>query len=256
MLITDKADLENLRKSGQIAALTFEHVEKILKPGLSAFEIDQEIDQFIRTHNAQPAFLGYRNYPASSNFSLNNEIVHGIPTKNKIIQEEDVFTVDLGVIYGGMYTDTARTYTFSRSKVKQKMLQDTKKALDLALNRVRPRGKIFDITQEINSFGHLNGYYIPNNIGGHGLGKTLHEEPLIPNILDLELKEHLDFVLKPGKVIAIEPIFLARTPKEILISEEDEWTMYADQQDNIATHFEHTVLVTKKGIEILTILNT
>jgi len=243
--LKSEKDLGYLRASGKILSLVLKEVEKIIKPGITTNEIDRFAEELILENKAQPAFKGYKGFPATACISVNEEIVHGIPSERKLL-EGDIVSIDLGVNFCGYFSDSAVTLAVGKIEARRKKLIETaRKSLELGIKEVMPGKHLSDISSAIQKHVESNGFSVVRQFVGHGIGTSLHEEPEIPNFG----RQGEGAVLKEGMVLAIEPMInLGTWEAEIL---PNGWT--AVTKDNLpSAHFEHTVAVTKKGYEILT----
>ncbi|MDX9970651.1 MAG: type I methionyl aminopeptidase [Candidatus Gracilibacteria bacterium] len=239
-------EIESMRKGGQILAETLDFVCSMAKPGVSTFELDKMAEEFIRSRKAKPAFKGFHGFPATLCTCVNNVIVHGIPRQNEILKEGDLLKIDCGVIYDNLYTDSARAIAIGKISDEKKRLIDTAKlALKRAISIVKAGTKTSKIGKIIEDTVEKEGFKIIYDLTGHGVGKTLHEPPVVFNYYNK--KE--DATLKAGMTIAIEPIFSVSTHK--MQTERDKWTITTvDGSDSVQV--EHTILVKENGAEILT----
>ena len=244
--IKNEQEIEYMRVAGKIAYDLLMNLKDVIKPGITTKEVDKYAYDFITSHGAVPAFLDYEGYPASTCISINDMVVHGIPDDTKI-KEGDIVSVDTGAIYKGYYSDTAYTYIVGKTDMKtEKLVKDTRKALYEGISKVKAGAKLNEVCKAIGEVAKRNGYGIFEVLTGHGVGKTLHEDPYIPNYNNHESE---GIVLKEGMTLAIEPMFSLGTKEVWLLP--DEWGIVTRDGSN-AAHFEHTVLVTKDGYEILT----
>lgn len=246
--LKSEKDLEMLRKSGKILAKVFKKLQESVRPGITTKEINLLAEELVAKENALPAFKGYRGFPATICTSINEEIIHGIPGDRKI-KEGDIVSLDLGVNYEGYFSDAAVTMAVGKIDSQgKKLIEVTKKALSIGINEARPENRLSDISYNIQNYVEKNGFSVVRQFVGHGIGKNLHEEPEIPNFGRL----HEGPALKSGMVFAIEPMVnMGSWEAEIL---DNGWT--AVTKDRLpSAHFEHTVAITEKGPEILT-LNT
>lgn len=244
--IKNEQEISYMREAGKIAYDLLMSLKDIIKPGITTKEIDDYAYDFIVKRNATPAFLDYEGYPASTCISINDMVVHGIPDNTKI-KEGDIVSVDTGAIYKGFYSDTAYTYIVGKVDYKtEKLVNDTRKALYAGISKVKEGAKLNDICSAIGEVAKRNKYGVFEVLTGHGVGKTLHEDPYIPNYNNHESE---GIILKAGMTLAIEPMFSLGTKEVWLLP--DEWGIVTQDGSN-AAHFEHTVLVTKDGYEILT----
>ena len=247
-MISIKSDEEiNLmRKSGKITYDVLNNLKDFIKPGITTKDIDKFVYDYIVSHDATPAFLNYEGYPASACVSLNNVVVHGIPD-DTIIKDGDIVSVDVGSIYKGYYSDSAYTYLVGNVDAEtKKLVKDTQKALYEGLSKVKDGVKLNDVCKAIGRVARDNGYGVFTCLTGHGVGKELHEDPFIPNYSNNESKH---IILKKGMTLAIEPMFSLGTKEVWLL--DDDWTIITQDNSN-AAHFEHTIVVTENGYEILT----
>lgn len=238
-----------MRKSGQILRDVIQHVVKYTTPGMSTKQIADEAGRRLATYkNAKPAFLGLYGFPHVMCVSVNEQIIHGIPRSTKIIKDGDVVSIDFGVNYKGMITDSARTYVVGTTNSSKKLLIDkTEQALLTGISVVKNSTTINKISINIEQILSQAKLGIVRDYVGHGVGHELHEAPDIPNY-SLS-KASNNFILKSGMTIAIEP--MAMLGDEAVYTEGDGWTV-ATSDGSLAAHFEDTVLVTDNGYEILT----
>lgn len=240
-----KNDLICLRKACMIAANALSLVEKEIKAGITTEHLNKVAHHYIVQQKATPAFLNYGGFPKSICISINEEVVHGIPSERKL-QIGDIVSVDVGVYYGGYYGDVAKTFAVGQiSKEKQFLIKHTKQSLEEGLKVIKEGCQVGDIGFAISNYVKTYNLAVVEVLVGHGIGKNLHQKPDIPNYG----KKGTGPVLKEGMVIAVEPMINLGT-KKVLI-DDDGWTIVtADNQPS--AHFEDTVLVLKDGFEILT----
>ncbi|MDD4899525.1 MAG: type I methionyl aminopeptidase [Candidatus Omnitrophica bacterium] len=245
ILLKSKADLLMLRESGKILGKILKALQKAIKPGITTAEIDKLAEDLLLSEKVLAAFKGYKGFPASTCVSLNEEVVHGIPS-GRVIQDGDIVSVDFGLNYRGYFSDAAFTLGVGKldSRVK-KLMAVAKAALSEGIKQAVPENHLFDISYAIQNYVEKNGFSVVRQFVGHGIGRNLHEEPEIPNF---GMKGRGP-VLKSGMVFAIEPMVNMGTWEcEIL---ENGWTaVTADRRPS--AHFEHTVAITESGPEILT----
>ena len=247
-MISIKSDREvNLmRHAGHINFLTHEELKKYIKPGITTEKLDKIAHDFILKNDCTPSCLGYEGFPKSICVSINDEVIHGIPGKRKI-KNGDIVSIDFCVRYKGYESDSARTYVVGNvSDEVSKLVQNTKEALNIGLSKVKSGAKIGDISHAIEEFAHSKGLGVVEDLVGHGIGTEMHEDPEVPNYG----KENTGIVLKSGMTIAIEPMFTLGG-KEVCLTDQDDWVIVTEDESPSA-HFEHTVLVTDDGYEILT----
>jgi methionyl aminopeptidase len=252
MKVTNPEQLDKLRKSGKILAETLRLVASKAVAGVSAQELDRLAEENIRKHGGIPAFKNYRSrkndppYPATLCVSVNDEVVHGIPTKDKILQEGDIVGLDLGVSFDGFFTDSAITVAIGKiEKMASQLIETTKKALENALEQIKPGATTGDLGHAMESTAQKNGFAVVRELVGHGVGLSVHEDPEIPCFG----KPGTGTKLAEGMVLAIEPM-INENGWEVVFAD-DLWTVLTLDGGRSA-HFEHTVLVTKDGFEILT----
>jgi len=243
--IKSEKDLQILRRSAQILSAVMRKVQKSVRPGITTLDIDRLSEELILKEKALPAFKGYKGFPATACVSVNEEIVHGIPSP-RVILEGDIVSIDLGVDYQGYFSDMAVTLPVGRvDENKRKLIEVTRKALDAGIRQAHAGNYLSDISHSIQSFVEDHGFSVVRQFVGHGIGAALHEEPEIPNFGDA----HLGPLLKKGMVLAIEPMVNVGG-WECFIAKNG-WT--ALTKDGLASaHFEHTIAVTDKGPVILT----
>jgi methionyl aminopeptidase len=244
------SEIRKMRESNRIVALLLSKLNTMVKPGVSTMELDQFAEDLIRSEGGKPAFKGYSipglaPFPASICASVNSCIVHGIPSSSVILQEGDIIGVDVGVYKDGYYGDGARTYRVGNvSPEAEKLLNVTREALDRGIAAATAGARIGDISYAIGSWAESNGYYIADSLTGHGIGKKLHEEPMVPNIGTKGMGPRL----KAGMTLAIEPMINIGTNKV----KEKGWEFFV-ADNSLSAHFEHTVLITDERAEILTV---
>lgn len=244
--IKSKREIELMKHAGHINYLTHEEIKKHLKVGVRTITLDKIAHDFIIKNDCIPSCLGYEGFPNSICVSINDEVVHGIPDNRKL-KNGDVVSIDFCVKYKGYESDSARTYIIgSTEKEIEDLVKNTHLALNEGLSKVKSGAKIGDISHAIEEFAHKNGLSVVEDLVGHGIGVEMHEEPDVPNYG----KEGTGLTLKEGMTIAIEPM-LNLGSKEVCLTDKDDWVIVTEDGYPSA-HFEHTVLVTKDGYEILT----
>jgi methionyl aminopeptidase len=251
IIIKTEEEIKNMREGGKRHAEVLQNLAKLVKPGISTWELDQAADAMIREHGDKAAFKGYKPegantpYPATLITSVNEEVVHGIPSKKRILQEGDVISLDIGVNHNGVFTDAAITVPVGKiSKELNELLMITEEALQIGIDQVKPGNTVGDIGYAIQSFVNKR-YGIVEGFSGHGVGRHIHEDPFIPNYGKPGAGEKL----VPGMTIAIEPMLNLGTKYVKILS--DGYTVVT-KDSKPSAHFEHTVLVTGTGCEILT----
>ena len=243
--IKSEREISLMKKAGNIVYRTHKHLEPYIKPGITTKELDKLAYDFIISQDATPSFLNYEGYPASICTSVNEEVVHGIPGNRKL-KDGDIIGIDIGACYKGYHGDSAWSYQVgSVSREKAYLLEHTEKALFEGLKQVKPGNRIGDISSAIEEYANNHKLGVVRELVGHGVGNHLHEEPDVPNFG----KKGTGPILKEGMTIAIEPMLNLGTRKIYLL--EDDWTIIT--RDGLpSAHFEHTVVVTKDGYQILT----
>lgn len=245
--IKSRREIMLMKEAGRIVALAHEAIKPQIKAGVSTFEINEIIDQVIRDHGAIPSFKGYGGFPGSACTSINEEVVHGIPSQRKL-KNGDIFKVDIGAYYQGYHGDSAWTYQVGAvSDVAKKLCEITEESLFKGLEFAKPHSHLSDISHAIQTYVEAHGYSVVREFVGHGIGQDLHEDPQIPNF-GLAGQGP---VLKPGMTLAIEPMINVGL-KEVKVLE-DGWTAVTIDR-SLSAHYEHTVLITENGYELLTVL--
>lgn len=250
IIIKTPAQIEGIRKSSQLAALTLKYLSGFIKPGISTEELNSLGHKFIIDHKAIPAPLNYGGFPKSICTSINNVVCHGIPSKNETLKEGDIINVDVTTILNGYYGDTSATFPVGKIYPHaQKLIEVTKQALNLSIKSLKP-GRILNdcVGKIIEPLVKKSGFSVVRELGGHGVGIKFHEDPFVFHF-DIKRK---DFVLKPGMIFTIEPMINASTDPRVTIDRHDGWTVRT-YDGSLSAQFEHTVLITDSGHEILTV---
>jgi methionyl aminopeptidase len=235
-----------MRAGGHILADVVDHLRETVKPGLSTLEIDEDVEAFIRSRGALPAFKGYRGFPATVCISINEEVVHGIPSAHRRIKEGDIVGLDLGCIVEGYYADCAFTLAIGDVPPKvQQLLDITRESLDAAIAECRAGRRLSDVSHAVQAHVERHGFSVVRAFVGHGIGRALHEDPQIPNFGDPGRGPQL----RPGMVLAIEPMVTMGSWEVKVL--DDGWTAVT-RDGSLAAHFEHTIAVTDDGPEVLT----
>ncbi|MDA1329952.1 MAG: type I methionyl aminopeptidase [Chloroflexi bacterium] len=248
IVLKSSAEIEIMQQAGHINALALEEVRKNIRPGITTGELDSLAEQVIRDNHGQPAFLDYPGpypYPATINASINEELVHGLPGK-RALKEGDIFSVDCGTIFEGFVGDSAFTVAIGDvSDEAQKLLEVTEKSLEIGIAQMRSGNHVGDVSSAIQTFVEKNGFHVPREYSGHGVGRKMHEGPQVPNY-GLAGR---GLVLSPGLTIALEPMVLVGTARTRVL--EDQWTV-TSADGSLTAHFEHSVAVTDGDPLILT----
>lgn len=249
MSVTIKSDkqIELMRESGRLLAIMHEELHKAIRPGISTLEIDRLGEKIIRDFGCIPNFKNYNGYPASICVSVNDEVVHGIPTKERILQDGDIVSLDAGLIYKDWHSDAARTWGVGNiSEEARRLIDVTKESFFEGMKAVRAGNHLHEISAAIQSYVEAHGYSVVRDLVGHGIGTHLHEDPQIPNFKP----KGRGIKLAAGMTLAIEPMVNAgRYEVEWL---DDDWTVVT-MDGSLSAHYENTVLVTEDGYEILTL---
>lgn len=241
-------EIEMMNHAGTIVALVHKRMKEIIKPGISTYEIDKEAEKVIIENGGIPSTKGYQGYPAATCTSVNDMLVHGIPDKHTILKDGDIITVDVVVCYKGYHADSGWSYPVGN--VAQEVLdfmKVTEQSLYLGLEQIKPGNKIGDIANAIQTYVEEKGYSLPIEYTGHGIGKSIHEDPYVPNVGKANTLE----TLKEGMTIAVEPMTFMGKPHCYTLN--DGWGVKS-KDHSLAAHYEHTVAVTKDSYKILTVL--
>ena len=244
-----------MREVCKVVALTYQELGQNIKPGMSTWELDQIAERKMRSLGAIPAEKGYDigikgvpPFPASLCVSINDEVIHGIPSKNRIIKEGDVVSIDTVALKNGYHGDAARTFLVGKtSKDAERLVQVTKQAFFEGIQYAKVGNRIGDVCHAIGEYVHSQGYSVIKEFQGHGIGKEMHEDPGIPNYG----KAGRGIRLEAGMTLAIEPMVIAGKPN--ILELDDGWTIMTED-GSLAAHYENTILITEKEPEILTIL--
>lgn len=250
IILKTNNELKLMREANRIAAVILSEIEEKIVPGVSTYELDKWAEERILSLNAKPGFKGYRSgnriYPATLCTSINHEVVHGIPTKDRLLREGDIIGVDVGVIYKGYYGDGAYTYAVGKvSPEIEDLMKTCQGALDFGIKQAKKGNRVNDISIAIDKYVRPRGYEIVRDLTGHGIGRNLHEEPQILNYNDGKKGQKL----KVNMTLAIEPMITNGTYKVRTLN--DNWTVVTDD-GSLSAHYEHTVAITGNGPEILT----
>lgn len=250
MAVTIKSarEIELMRDAGKMLAEVHAKLGEAIKPGISTLEIDTLGEKLIRSYGCTPNFLNYNGFPASVCVSVNDEVVHGIPRADHILQEGDIVSLDAGLIYKGYHSDAARTHAVGKiSKEAQDLIDRTRQSFFEGIKMAKQGNHLFDISNAIDSYISQFGYGIVRDLVGHGIGTKLHEDPQIPNFA----QRRKGLKLKAGMTLAIEPMInMGRSDVAWL---DDDWTVVTDDE-SLSAHYENTILITEGEPEILTLL--
>ena len=249
MAITIKSEreIELMAEAGKILERVHNELEKALRPGMSTKDIDTRGEEIIRSYGCIPSFLNYNGYPASICVSVNQEVVHGIPDKHRIIQEGDIVSLDAGVIYKGYHSDAARTHAVGEvSEEAKKLIQVTKESFFEGIKFAKAGNHLFDISGAIGRYAEERGYGVVRDLCGHGIGTALHEAPEIPNYE----AGRKGVRLRPGMTLAIEPMINIGTHEVDWL--DDDWTVVT-RDGSLSAHYENTILITEGEPRILSL---
>lgn len=244
--IKNDREIELMRASAKVVAECFEHIQPLIVPGRLTKDIDAAVEKFIRSRGGKPAFKGMYGFPASACISVNEEVVHGVPSSRRVLEEGDIVSVDIGVLLNGYYGDAA--YTFAVGQIdaeKQKLMQVTWESLQRGIANAIAGNRLQDIGSAVQQHAESRGFSVVRSLVGHGIGKNLHEEPQVPNYG----KPGKGPLLKKGITLAIEPMINAGTAN---VSEASDGFTIVTDDSRPSAHYEHTVLITENGPEILT----
>ena len=244
--VKNDSELQKMREAGKVTAAVLKLMTELVKPGISTGKLDAAAEKTIRSFGATPLFLGYYGFPGSICASVNEEVVHGIPKKDRILKSGDIISIDTGARLDGFCSDAAITLGVGKvSDEAQRLMDVTKKSLYKAIGQVKPGNRLGDVEHAVETFAIANGMGVVRDYCGHGIGRNMHEEPSIPNFG----RPGTGPLLEKGMVLAIEPMLTAGTYKVREL--DDGWTVVT-ADGKYAAHFEHTVAVTAHGSEIFT----
>ena len=250
MAVTVKTagELELMREAGRILATVHDELAKIIRPGISTYEIDKAGKEMIRDFGCTPSFLNYQGYPASICVSVNEEVVHGIPSPRRILKDGDIVSLDAGVIYKGYHSDAARTHAVGNaSEEALALIEVTKQSFFEGIKYAKPGNHLHDISAAIGDYATSRGYGVVRELVGHGIGTHLHEDPNIPNYR----QRTRGIELVPGMTFAIEPMINAGTQHVFWL--DDDWTVVTED-GQLSAHYENTIVITETGCEILSLI--
>jgi methionyl aminopeptidase len=245
IILKSERDLEAMRPACAVAGAVLGEVAAFIQPGVTTSQVDEFAAERIKSYGAKSAFLGYRKYPCHACISVNEQVVHGLAGP-RVLQFGDIVSVDVGVVHNGFIGDTARTVAVGGCGVlAQKLMDVTEKSLYEGIAQAVSGKRITDISRAIQTYVETNGFSVVREFVGHGVGRSMHEEPQIPNFVDPKSNQKL----RPGMTLAIEPMVNAGQPAVKILN--DGWTVVT-QDGSLSAHFEHTVLITEGEPEILT----
>ncbi len=245
--IKSEREIELMRQAGKILAAVHQELGKQIKPGMSTLDVDRLGEEMIRSYGCIPSFKDYNGYPASICVSVNEEVVHGIPNKKRILQEGDIVSLDAGVIYKGYHSDAARTVAVGEiSKEAQELIDRTRQSFFEAMKFATAGRHLNELGRAVQSYAEGFGYGVVRDLVGHGIGTHLHEEPEIPNFRQLRR----GIKLRPGMTLAVEPMINIGTPDVVWM--DDDWTVISEDM-SLSAHYENTILITEGKPEILSL---
>lgn len=240
-------EIELMREAGRLLAIVHKELEQAIRPGISTLDIDRLGEKIIRSFGCTPNFLHYNGYPASICVSVNDEVVHGIPKKHRILREGDIVSLDAGLIYKGYHSDAARTHAVGEvSPEAKKLMEVTKQSFFEGIKYAKAGCHLHEISAAIGAYAESFGYGVVEDLCGHGIGTALHEDPQIPNFK----QRRRGIKLMPGMTLAIEPMINAG--RKDVCWEDDDWTVVTED-GSLSAHYENTVLITDGEPEILTL---
>ncbi len=243
--VKNQKQIEGIRASCALLSRLLFEVRKAIAPGVSGLELDELAEDFIRKHGGRPAFLGYEGFPGTLCISINEAVIHGIPDKRKL-REGDIVGIDCGIDLDGYYSDAAVTWPVGQaSPAADQLMRVTRECLDKGIAAIKPGARIFDVSRAVFSHATAYGYGVVRQYCGHGVGLEIHEDPQIPNYVSSGPNPRL----VPGMVVAIEPMINAGRPEVRILA--DDWTVVT-MDASLSAHYEHTVLITETGHEVLT----
>ncbi len=246
ILIKSTAEIDKMRTSGVALAEVHEAVRRVVRVGATTMDLERAAAAKVAELRVTSAFKGYNGYPAVLCTSVNNEVIHGIPSEKRVLRDGDIVSIDCGVVVNGFYSDRAMTYAVGTpSPQADKLLRVTEASLYAAIDRAVPGGRLGDIAWAVQAMCEAEGYGVVKEFVGHGIGKSMHEDPQVPNFGDPGKGPRL----KPGMVLAIEPMINAGSAEVKVLA--DGWTAIT-VDGSLSAHFEHTVAITKGGPQILT----
>lgn len=246
IMLKTEAEIAKMRRSGEILRQVHDHLRPLVVAGATTMDLENAANAKIDSFGAKAAFKGYHGFPAALCTSLNEQVVHGMPSVKTVLKDGDILSIDCGVVVDGFYSDAAVTYAIGKPSAKvQKLLTVTEASLYAAIEKAVPGGRLFDISAAVQTMCEAEGFTVVREFVGHGIGKSMHEDPQVPNYGDAGKGPRL----KAGMVLAIEPMINAGKAEVKVLK--DGWTAVT-VDGSYSAHFEHTVAITKDGPVILT----
>lgn len=247
MICLTQQDIMGMKKANRIVRDALNYAETLIRPGISTYELDKLVEKFIIDNGAVPSFMGYEGYPASICTSVNEVVVHGIPSQDVILKEGDIISIDIGTIVDGYNGDAARTFPVGKiSAEKQKLIDVTKQSFFEGIKHLSVGSRLGELSNAIQTYAESFGYGVVRELVGHGIGHNMHEEPEVPNYGH----KNKGIIVKENMCLAIEPMITMGS--RYIYMKDDGWTI-ATQDNMPAAHYENTVIVTKNGVEILSL---
>lgn len=248
IIIKTDREIELMRRAGKLVSETLSEIESTIKPGISTKELDRIAEKYITKHNAKPSFKGYYGFPASICTSVNEEVVHGIPSKNKVLREGDIISVDCGAILDGYHGDAARTFAVGKVSIEaEKLIEVTKESFFKGIEKAVSGNRLTDISADVQDYVERFGFSVVRDYVGHGIGSNMHEDPEIPNYG----KAGRGPKLVKGMVLAIEP--MVNIGKYNVTVQSNNWTVVT-VDGSLSAHYENTIAILEDGPEILTLI--
>jgi methionyl aminopeptidase len=246
IILKSLQEIEKIQKAGLVVADVLDGVRGMVRPGVSTLALDEFAERLILAAGAKPAFKGYRGYPKTLCTSVNNEVIHGIPSKDAVLKQGDILSIDVGAIVEGFYGDAAITVPVGTiAPAAQRLIRVTEESLNRGIAQAQAGNRLYDISHAVQSYVESNGYSVVREFVGHGIGRSLHEDPQLPNFGERGKGPRL----QAGMVLAIEPMVNAGGSATVVT--EDNWTAVT-ADGSLSAHFEHTIAVTPDGPRILT----
>ncbi len=247
MICRTQQDIDGMRKANKVVGDALKYAESLIRPGISTYELDKLVEKFIIKNGAIPSFKGFEGFPASICASVNEVVVHGIPSKEIILKEGDIISVDIGTIVDGYNGDAARTFPVGKiSEDKQRLIDVTKQSFFEGIKHLKVGARLGELSNAIQTYAESYGYGVVRELVGHGIGHHMHEEPEVPNYGP----KNKGIIVKENMCLAIEPMI--NMGQRYIYMENDGWTISTVDKKPSA-HYENTVIVTKNGVEILSL---
>jgi methionyl aminopeptidase len=246
VILKSLQEIEKIRKASLIVAEVLDGIRGVVRPGISTQSLDEFAERFILAAGAKPAFKGYRGYPKTLCTSVNNEVIHGIPSKDVVLKPGDIISIDVGAVVEGFYGDAAMTLPVGTiTPAAERLVRVTEESLSRGIAQAQPGNHLYDISHAVQSYVESNGCSVVREFVGHGIGRNLHEDPQLPNYGE----QGKGLRLKSGMVLAIEP--MVNAGKSATVVKDDNWTAVT-ADGSLSAHFEHTIAVMPDGPWILT----